>query len=169
MTEIFSVLKIAPDYLVTNMGRVISLKRKPLRELVKIRDKSGYLRVSLYNGKHFTKNIHQLVASEFLDYPNGDLVVNHINGIKTDNRVSNLEVVSRSRNTQHAYDTKLINTKNKRGELHANSILKECDVVFIKEIHSSGTMTVSELAKLYNFVSRSCVEDIVYKRNWGWL
>ena len=65
---------------------------------------NGYHHVKLA-GK--TRMVHRLMAEAFLlDYLEKPQV-NHINGVKTDNYLSNLEMVTASENTQHAYDTGL--------------------------------------------------------------
>lgn len=95
-------------YQVSNMGRVYSMPRKwesgngrvcqhNGKILKPICSKLGYKKVILsLNSKNKTKAIHQLVAEAFLGHiPCGfKLVVDHINDIKTDNRVENLQVVS---------------------------------------------------------------------------
>ena len=67
--------------------------------------KIGYSKVilSLGNRKVLQKYVHHLVAEEFLNhnFKNKDLVINHINGNMLDNRVKNLEIVSRSQNASH--------------------------------------------------------------------
>ena len=64
----------------------------------------GYLRIKLYKDrKYYNRYVHRLVASAFLDDYSEDLQVNHINGIKSDNRVLNLEMMTRHQNVQHAY------------------------------------------------------------------
>jgi len=88
-------------YQVSNLGNVKSLKSKTPKLLVAILNKWGYLQVSLSKNnikKVFT--IHQLVAITFLNLiPNGhDKVVNHINFIRTDNRLENLEIVTNREN-----------------------------------------------------------------------
>lgn len=65
---------------------------------------SGYCRVTLrINEKSKRFCIHRLMAMAFIPNPDSLEQVNHINGIKTDNRICNLEWVSRSQNLIHAY------------------------------------------------------------------
>lgn len=67
--------------------------------------KNGYLSFNLKkNGtyKHFTQ--HRLLAINFIKNPNNYKCVNHINGIRHDNRLENLEWCSHSQNSKHGYD-----------------------------------------------------------------
>ena len=67
-------------------------------------DSNGYMICSLYfNGKSAKIYIHRLIAICFIDNPCVFKEVNHINGIKTDNRVENLEWCNRSMNMMHSY------------------------------------------------------------------
>lgn len=68
-------------------------------------NKCGYLQVHLHkDGFTSFPLVHRLVAQAFIPNPNGFPQVNHINGIKTDNRVENLEWVTASTNQRHRYD-----------------------------------------------------------------
>ena len=77
-------------YAVTLCGKVYSIKSKKF--LSAGLSKRGYLTVNLYqDGEGKTFPVHRLVAMAYLDNPDNLPVVNHKNGDKTDNRVSNLE------------------------------------------------------------------------------
>lgn len=108
-------------YQVSNMGRVKSLKYwsniyKKYYEREKILKQAthpkGYKIVGLHiNGKNITKKVHRLVAEAFIPNPNNLPEVNHKQGIKSDNRATELEWATASENVQHAYDAGLKKTK----------------------------------------------------------
>lgn len=88
-------------YQVSNLGNVKSLKGKTSKILVPILNEWGYLQVSLSkNNVQKVYAVHQLVTISFLNHvPKGhDKVVNHINFIRTDNRLENLEIVTNREN-----------------------------------------------------------------------
>lgn len=96
-------------YQVSNLGRVKSLRKfigsgywqeeKLLTPLMK----RGYGSVGLYGEATKQKQIHRLVAMAFVPNPENKPQVNHINGVRADNRVENLEWVTCSENHLHAY------------------------------------------------------------------
>ena len=103
LNEIWKSIKDYPNYEISNYGRVKSkVNNKILKPTF---DSRGYYVVSLYNenGKSIPKTIHRLVANAYLKNENNYPVVNHINGIKTDNRVENLELCTQSHNVKEAY------------------------------------------------------------------
>lgn len=85
------------DYQFSNLGRVKSFKNGKERILKPALRKDGYYQIGLTkDGKQKLFLVHQLIAIAFLGHviDGHNLVVNHINGVKTDNRVENLEIVS---------------------------------------------------------------------------
>lgn len=102
-------------YQVSNFGRVKSCERfvfhfkggmRKLKEKQRklILDSYGYLIVDLYKeGKGQIKKVHRLVASAFIQNTENKKSVNHKNGIKSDNKVENLEWCTDSENQIHAF------------------------------------------------------------------
>lgn len=70
-------------------------------------DKDGYKIVSVRDesGKSTSARVHRLVAEAYIDNPGNKPVVNHLNGIKWDNRVENLRWSTIAENTKHGYDS----------------------------------------------------------------
>ena len=95
------------NYCASDDGYIIN--KKTGRVLKAHPDTYGYMSVRLYkDGKGCTKRVHKLVADAFLKPPSEDAwQVNHINGDKNDNRLSNLEFVSPSENMYHSYNNGL--------------------------------------------------------------
>lgn len=92
-------------------GRVINKYGKALRH---IRSANGYQQVCLMvDKKRNPMYVHRLVAMAYIENPYNKPQVNHINGIKHDNRVDNLEWVTCSENIKHAFDTGLKFPANK--------------------------------------------------------
>jgi hypothetical protein len=95
-------------YSITKDGMVFSYsKNKHGVERKLVPDKNGYLTVNLYlDGKPYCKKIHREVAKAYI-YPYHGEQVNHKNGIKSDNRVENLEWCTASENVNHSLDNGL--------------------------------------------------------------
>lgn len=156
-------------YSITNDGRVFSHERyietsykgklyRALRKArwLKPRDRDGYQCVAI---DQKNVSVHRLVADAFIDNPNMKPVVNHINGIKHDNRVENLEWCTQYENDLHAKITGLLNPP--KGENHPLSKLTNEDVIHIRESKQKGC----ELAKKFN-VPRSTITKI--RKHYAW-
>jgi len=102
-------------YQVSNLGRVRSLDRvvvtknghgmKFKGKMLKFReDRYGYHYLSMYNKKTFTKKPHRLVAETFIPNPKNYKQVNHIDRVKTNNKIDNLEWCDASHNIQHSME-----------------------------------------------------------------
>lgn len=106
-------------YIIDNLGNVVSLPKHQGRRIHnKYRilkpklNRAGYLEICLSKDrKEKTFLLHRLLAKHFIPNPENLENVNHINGIKTDNRLENLEWCSKQQNTKHAFDNNLGNFK----------------------------------------------------------
>lgn len=129
-------------YRVSNFGNVMSLYRDKL--LRPRRHSGGYMRVHLSkNGESKDFYIHRLVALEFIHNPENKPEVNHKDGNKDNNHVSNLEWSTHSENQKHSFDNGLNKSPKamlgKFGKNHNNSksVSKYClDGNFIEEYGS---------------------------------
>lgn len=91
------------DYMVNEEGEFWSMKSGSPKRMKTFLNERGYKFITLRDrGQKRTRKAHRLVALTFLGP--SDLDVNHKNGIKTDNRLSNLEYATRSENMRHAVD-----------------------------------------------------------------
>ena len=112
--EVWKTIEDFPSYEVSSQGRVRSWvnsrgNRQNEPHIIHQQPrKSGYVKVELWkNGKGYTKDVHRLVALEFIPNPNNKPDVNHIDGCKSNNAVTNLEWCTKEENMKHAIKTGL--------------------------------------------------------------
>lgn len=128
-------------FLISSKGRLFSKRSNRLLKLFK--NKRGYYcvatRIGGRNGQTYCFKIHRLVAKAFISNPENLSTVNHINGIKDDNNVGNLEWMSVSDNTRHAFETGLSNTDHLREINLSRRKLKDEDVRYIRDNYKLGS------------------------------
>ena len=167
--EIWIVVDGYPDYAVSNFGRIKRLtsrtcaKAGTILKQARRSKKSHYMAVNLCrDGADRLLQVHRLVARTFLGEPDEGIEVNHKDGDKGNNRLTNLEYATSSENQKHAYEMGL---QSAAGELNGQAILSEEQVVSIKRRWVGRHGQQSELARQYG-VSPSTIRDIVKGRTW---
>lgn len=162
-----------PDYEVSNIGRVRRATPGVNATVGHIRqatlDKNGYCVILLQrpNDKPKIGKVHRLVVLAFIgDIPEG-MHVNHRNGIKSDNRIENLEIVSPSENTLHGFRVlgrKVAGGKSP-GEAHGNAVLTDDLVRHIRKSYESGESQEKIAKRLHH--SQSNVSRIIRRTAWS--
>lgn len=158
-------------YEVSNFGNVRSLPRmdsnghewkgKTLKQAKSGKNKP-YLKVNLCKeGTQKVVYVHRIVAQAFLPNPENKYDVNHIDGDKLNNKLENLEWVTRKENIKHACDNGLSPRGEQRGKLTENQVLE------IYKRGKEGEMQKS-LAREFE-VNVSAICKILKGDNWSWL
>jgi len=161
-------------YQISNNGKLKSKDRMKVNGFGKCSYKGVILKPRLYNGYYrFTLQrlnkrrqvfIHRLVAEAFITNPENKPEVNHINGIRHDNRVENLEWCTRSENQLHAYKIGLQTPTIIQGERHHKARLSEKDVLEIRRLYEAG-VGMTELSKMFN-MNRGSIHHIIKRTSW---
>ena len=177
-------------YEVSDLGRVRSLdrtvhfrdnkgKRDYKGKILKQKYHNGYPVVNILKNKHcYTINVHRLVAETFIPEIEGKTWVNHKNGIKADNKVSNLEWVTARENNIHARETGLHKEDNVAGLIKYSDTLKkkvvairnnkiiaieECSRDMATRLMEEGILTNASLTTVGRSIRKSASEGNLYK------
>jgi hypothetical protein len=155
-------------YKISNLGRVKALNKNgnnKKKDIIRIQrvNQFGYLTFNICkNNKKKFIQIHRLVAESFIPNPENKPEVNHKKGIKTDNRVSELEWSTRIENASHSYY--VLNNKSgiKKAQKKANevnTIFKENEIKNVLIKRASGISCI-EIAKEYG-VNRVTITKVI--------
>lgn len=144
------------NYAVDRTGNVYSLRKN--KQLTPKKNWDGYLRIQLWNhGDCRYVSIHRLVAEAFIPNPDNKPFINHKNGIKSDNRVENLEWCSQKENINHAFETGLSHKCPKNFKFTSKPVEQwTVDGKYIKTFPSQ--MEVERVLGIYHtHVSACCI------------
>lgn len=147
------------NYEVSDDGRIRNIRSQ--RELKQFVGKDGYMRAQ-FAGK--TRLIHRVVAEAFLKEVSGKEFVNHIDGNKRNNCVSNLEWCTCSENLAHSYRCGL---RSVAKEDNPRSKLTSGDVDYIKQNYKKGDTNYGAKALARKFgVAHQTICAVVWGQNW---
>jgi hypothetical protein len=126
-------------------------------------DTKGYFNFSYtHESKKKYIMVHKLVGLAFINKPEYATEINHKNGNKIDNRIDNLEWVSRRQNIKHSYDT--LKRKRTQGDMSPLAKLDEQKVKEIKKMLLEGG-TIRGIGSLYG-VHSSIIHGIKTGKRW---
>lgn len=153
-----------PDYEISETGIVRKIENK---EIIKLSTGNKYIKVALYRGKNrFWMYLHRLLAIQFIQNPENYEYVNHKNGIKKDNSLSNLEWCNAKQNTKHAFETGLRTyIPSFKGENHGRAKLNNVQVNYIKFLFSIG-FTNKQVLERFDFISKNTISGIRTGKLW---
>ena len=141
--------EIYNNYYITKDGDIFNKYKKKIKP---VNNGKGYLIVGLsFEGKRIVKSVHRLLAEAFIKNPNNLSDVNHIDGDRRNNSLSNLEWISHGDNIKHSY---LLKNRSALGIHNANCKTTEEDVIQICKYLEEGLKSskIRDLGYNYNLV-----------------
>lgn len=158
------VTRYGYHYFATEDGHIYSEHLK--RNISEFFDKDGYKKVRLSNGDGTRKvfSVHRLILETFSPRDDSaNLQVNHIDGDKTNNAITNLEWVTAKENVQHAFKIGLrknIEDNNCAPHTLTSEQVKEIIILLLQKEY-----TIQQIADKFK-VHKSAIEHIKYKKTW---
>ena len=173
-TEIWKKVPNYSTYEVSSFGRIktFNWKNHGTEAIMKpALDGGGYLRTMLKrdDGKTHTIKVHRIVGSTFILNPEDKPEINHKNGIRSDNRLSNLEWVTHAENIKDSF---ISGRSNNEGVKNPCSKLTDDQVRDIRANYVHGRRsqhdageTKTQIALRYN-VSVGVIKKIIQNKSW---
>lgn len=146
-----------PGYKINKKGEVF----KGVKIISQRRGTKGYLQVEVNIPHRTSAKVHRLLALTFLENPKNLPQVNHIDGDKTNNQLSNLEWCSAEENVIHSYKLGLASNKHER---HPKTKFTQDDVDWIRDRRKAGA-PLKVLADIFS-VHVSTISKIATNVNW---
>jgi len=156
-------------YYVTENGEVYRLWKIGFKKLKIYFNNDGYAQISIAQfGLKKTYLVHRIVGELFIENPNNLPEINHHDGDKKNNNISNLYWCTRAENIRHSFDTGL--NKGKKGQSNNNSKLSEQDIIWIKQNHIPFNKKFGSraLSKKFN-VCQGHISRIINNKGWNHL
>jgi hypothetical protein len=154
-------------YAVSDTGEVMSMnyKKSKLPGLMTFQIRRGYASIWAckkgFKAKWLT--VHALVAHHFIGPRPDGMAINHKDGVKTNNRVDNLEYCTHSENSKHSFTT---GAQCNKGIQHSQAKLDDEKVRKIREAATIPGYSRTDLAREYG-VSESTITYVVRRQRWG--
>lgn len=159
----WKIIKRFSRYKVSNFGDIYDLKQ--LKIINQHLNKDGYKCITLRGDDNIRKSfkVHRLVCSAFIKNVDCKSTVNHVDGVKCNNSINNLEWNTRSENIQHAWDTGLMkNTKSRKDGIRSK-LGKRVICVTTGETFSSVGEAAEKTGLQKSNISAVCREKVGFK------
>lgn len=165
----YKTIKGFPSYSISATGVVVNRNEyhNRISYLKSRKRKDGYHVISLSKdnkAKYFY--LHRLIADHFIPNPKNKKYVNHKDGDKSNNRVSNLEWCTASENSQHAIDNGMYKPPIFKGEDHSRSKITDDTVRSIRALYEGGNYTQTKLSEMYG-IGQTHISRIVRGESWS--
>ena len=170
-----------PNYTITKDGLTIIGIGRIKKKITLQYDKDGYLACGLYkNKKRYYLRVHRLVAETYIPSIDNKPHINHINGIKCDNRIENLEWCTITENINHGHSIGLYDNAKIQSSIRGkakpkehfssmgkgNRKLSDDDIRSIRHLATTKQKSYKELASIYNY-DRSSIGKIVRRQRYS--